>query len=480
MKIKVPHLLLILFFCGISKIAFCGSNEELIAACKKSDLAAAQKAIDNGADVNFKDAEGWYPISAALFSPEITKLLLEKKADPNAGTSPALVNAAGAGSFEVMQLLLNAGADANKPLIIDQTATYKKLLADEKAKGKDANKFMIKAYQDLVDKATPGAGPSIFAIQMVVQRTMSNECLQLLIDKGAKTDLLNPNTNGNLLDDLAFSALPANDWITNNKAQVEGWEKMGFVLPAWYKNPDAAKLSTTDAMIKTLLKAGVNINAENKLKDTPLLTSLAKGTMTRSEVVLAFVNNGSNINAEGYGYKGPALLQVAGYGFVDVLEAMVSKGANLNAEFSVNDLTTGQNLKGINLLMWAARNGKADAVKYLISKNAKLDQAAHGTSFNIKTNCLTTVKNKTALFFAIEGENMEVVKLLVEAGGEIWKSKMTIDQWKKDNSTTTTIGNFEVTTQSVTCFDDKDYLPSEYAKAATLPEIAAYLKSQKL
>lgn len=480
MKTKVPFLFFLVLFSTVSISAFCGTNEDLIAACKKNDLASAQKAIDGGADVNFKDAEGWYPISAALFSPGITKLLLDKKADPNIGTSPALVNAAGAGSFEVMQLLLNAGADPNKPLIVDQAATYKKLLEDEKAKGKDANKFMIKAYQDLVDKATPGAGPSIFAIQLVVQRTMSNECLQLLIDKGAKTDVVNANLGGNLLDDLAFSALPASDWIANNKAQVEGWEKMGFVLPSWYKNPEAAKLSTTDAMIKTLVKAGVNINAENKLKDTPLLTSLARGTSTRSEVVLAFVNNGSDIHAAGFGYKGPALLQVAGYGFVDVLEAMVAKGADVNAEFSVNDLTVGQNLKGISLLMWSARNGKLEAVKYLVSKNAKLDQAAYGTSYNIKTNCLTSVKNKTAMFFAIEGENSEVVQFLAETNAEIWKNKMTVDQWKKGTTHTAEMGTFEVTTQTITCFDDKDYLPSEYAKAAALPEIAIYLKSKKL
>jgi ankyrin repeat protein len=480
MKTNLLVFVFTLALCGFTTLSFAGNVEDLVSACKKNDLAAAQKAIDAGADVNAKSADGWYPLGAAIFSPEITKLLLDKKADPNLGDSPALVNAAGAGSLEVMKLLLNAGADPNKPMIVDATATYKKLLADEKAKGKDANKFMIKAYQDLIDKAGAGTGPAVYAIQSAVNRTISNECLELLISKGAKTNVLNANSNGTLLDDLAMSALPAADWIENNKAQVTGWENMGFVLPAWYKNPDVSKVGSVDAMVKILVKAGVDINAVNNIKDTPLLTSLNRGTQTRSEVVLAFINNGADVNVEGFGYKGHALLQVAGYGFVDVLEAMLAKGADLNREFKVNDITTGQSLKGINPLMWAARNGKLDAVKYLVSKNVKLDQAAYGTSFNIKTNCLTSVKNKTALFFAIEGENLEVVKYLVEVGGESLKSKMTIDQWKKSSYHEAEMGNFIVTTQTVSCFDDKDYLPSEYAKASLLTEIADYLKSKKL
>ena len=409
---------------------FSASIDDLTKACMKGDLAGAQKAIDAGADVNGKDAVGWQPIGAAILSPEITKLLLDHKANADNAASGALVNAAGLGSYEVVKLLLDAGADPNKPF------------------------------------------SGVYAIQNVINRTLSKECLEILIAKGANTKMLNSATNGNLLDDLAASALPPADWIVNNKAQVAGWEKMGFALPEWYKNPDVKKLSSADDMIKLLVKAGVDINAENKIKNTPLLTALAKVGYTKPDVILAFINNGSNVNVEGFGYKGHALLQASGLGFPEVLEAMFAKGVDMNMEFKVNDVEVGQTLKGITPLMWAARNGKLEAVKYLAGKGAKLNESASGTSFNIKTQCLTKVSNKSAIYYAVEGENLDVVKFLVESTSGDWKAKMEIDKLKHSSNM-----GFQTVT---TCFDNGDYSASAYAKACQFPAIADYLKSKKL
>jgi hypothetical protein len=122
--------------------------------------------------------------------------------------------------------------------------------------------------------------------------------------------------------------------------------------------------------------------------------------------------------------------------------------------------------------MWAARNGKLDAVKYLVGKGAKINEAASGTSFNIKTNCLTKVSNKSTIFYAIEGENLEVVKYLVENTPGDWKTPMKIDKLKH----TSNMGFQTVTT----CFDDGNVSASQYAKACQLSEIGDYLKSKKL
>lgn len=466
----MKKLKIALICCALNVNSFAGSTEDLIAACMKGDLAGVQKAIDAGADVNGKNAVGWYPITASIFYPEITSLLLERKADPNIGDSPALVNAAGLGSLEVMKLLLNAGADPNKPIATDLSATYQRLLDEEKAKGKAANKYIIKAYEDGIANAKKGPPLKVYAIQNTVNKTLCNECIEILIEKGAKTDLLSTAANGNLLDDLAVSSLPAADWIENNKAQAGGWEKLGFTLPDWYKNPDVKKLSSVDAMIKTLVKAGVNINAQNKLNSTPLLTALGRFSQTKQEVVLAYVNNGSDVNVENY--KGHALLQTAGYGFVNVLEAMLAKGADMNKEFKVSDTQNGQRLKGITPLMWAARNGHLDAVKFLNEKGAKLNEAAFGNSFNIKTNCMTTVKNKTTIFYAVEGENLEVVKYLVESTKGDWSGKLSVDQWKKETQDALFV--------YTSCINDGSYKPSQYAKETKQFEIAAYLKDKGL
>ncbi len=430
MKNLIQKLCFFFVLLGINTVGVCGNGDVLTAACKKGDLAGVQKALAEGADVNAKNSEGWNPISASFFWPEITQLLLDKGADVGALNNAALGSAARTASFKTMEILLKAGADPNT--------------------------------------TNTGASP----LQYIVTYTSCKECMELLISKGAKTDVINPNTKGNLLDDLAMSYLFGKEKADNEKPQVGGWEKMGFAVPDWYRNQDTTKYGTPDEMVKILVKAGVNINAENKLKNTPLLTSLGRYKQTRAPLVLAFINNGANVNVEGYAYKGPALLQAAGYGFVDVIDAMFAKGADMNMEFKVNDPENGQRLKGITPLMWAARNGKLDAVKYLNEKGAKINEAAFGNSFNIKTQCMTTVKNKTTIFYAIEGENPEVVKYLVENTSGDWKGKLIVDKWKKERQ------DAQFIYQS--CIDDKEYKASEYAKACGLYDIADYLKSRKL
>jgi ankyrin repeat protein len=418
------------FFLGSIVRSFSGNGDDLTLACMKGDLSAVQKAIEAGADLNAKSSKGWNPISAAFFWPEITKYLIEKGADPGGLDNAALASAARTGSYKTMEILLNAGVDPNK--------------------------------------TNTGANP----IEYVVSYTNCKECMELLLNKNAKTNAIDASLGGNLLDMLAFSYLPGMDKVNNDKVHITGWESMGFVVPDWYKNPDITKFAPADEMVKLLVKAGVNINAKNKLGLTPLLTSLGRYSQTREEVVLAFVNNGADINVESP-TQGHALLQAAGYGFVKVLDAMFAKGADMNREFKVDDwVNTGQRLKGINPLMWAARNGNIDAVKLLVSKGAKLDEGAFGNGTNIKTKCLTSVKNKSAIYFAIESGNLEVVKYLVENTQGDWKKPVKIDKMTK----TSDLG-FAVVTS---CYDDGSYSPSKYASESQLTEIANYLKSKKL
>src|SRR6516162_4839199 len=101
---------------------------DLVAAIRNADAQAVRKLLDNGADVNARNAEGDTPLILASFygSPECVELLVEKGADVNAankaGATP-LIRAAT--DYEKARLLVAAGANVharttlgNTPLIL--------------------------------------------------------------------------------------------------------------------------------------------------------------------------------------------------------------------------------------------------------------------------------------------------------------------------------------------------------------------------
>src|SRR6185295_1433972 len=163
------------------------------------------------------------------------------------------------------------------------------------------------------------------------------------------------------------------------------------------------------------------------------------------------------------------MLIAAGLGNIEVMDALLAHGAKINDEFSVDDKTTGQQLKGVTLLMWACSNDHLDAVKYLISKGVDLKEEAHGRSMNRKTNCVTKVEGKHAMYFAIETGNIEIVKALLDAAGG-WTKALVIQQMKQEQD----FGALTITK----CFDVGAYIPSKYAKALGFEDIQKLLKSK--
>jgi ankyrin repeat protein len=93
-------------------------NKALVKACIIGDLAAVEKAINEGANVNYKDETGHTPllISSNSGNIELVKMLISKGADINSkelfGTT-ALHIASGLGYIEVVEFLIKNGANVN-------------------------------------------------------------------------------------------------------------------------------------------------------------------------------------------------------------------------------------------------------------------------------------------------------------------------------------------------------------------------------
>src|SRR4051812_26216992 len=106
---KLLSLCLMLF----TLAATADQNEDLVKACQAGNLAEVKAQVEKGADVNYK---GGTPINSAVFYADVVQYLLEKGAKANEGDNNALVTACVYGSPQVIKLLLDAGADPNKPL----------------------------------------------------------------------------------------------------------------------------------------------------------------------------------------------------------------------------------------------------------------------------------------------------------------------------------------------------------------------------
>ncbi|MCW3122524.1 MAG: hypothetical protein JWQ38_2016, partial [Flavipsychrobacter sp.] len=249
--------------------------------------------VDGGADINFKNSDGATAVSSAFLWPEITQYLLEKKADPNGGTYPALISASGANSIEVMKMLLDAGADPNKPGVVDVAATLKTLVEKEKAKGKEANSALINAWEGAMKNAKP---TEVYALNITVMSTNCVPCLSMLLEKGAKPE--KAGVDGNLIHPLATYGKSAMERAKVFIAAKPVMESYGLKTPDWYSDVPNDRNGSFEDMLEILLKKGLNINEKNKAGQTPIALAYGGG-FGNEEVVLTLIKHGADVKSTG-------------------------------------------------------------------------------------------------------------------------------------------------------------------------------------
>jgi len=86
---------------------------QLLCAAKHGDVDAAQRFLDQGADVNAKDEAGLTPLHLAAWRShvEVARLLIQRGAEVNSGRITPLDWAASHGQKDVVKLLVANGAD---------------------------------------------------------------------------------------------------------------------------------------------------------------------------------------------------------------------------------------------------------------------------------------------------------------------------------------------------------------------------------
>jgi len=477
MKNRKPIFLLALV--SLSLFTFANSNDDLINACKQGNLAAVQAALDAGTDVNATDANGNTAICNAYFWPEITKLLLEKGADPNGGNYPAIISACNVYSTEVVKMLLDAGADPNKYGVIDQTGFYRDLIEKENAKGKkNANKALIKAYESAIANAVP---IKMYAVTAIVMQTNHVPALKMMIDAGMKLELEDGTNALHILANYAMSQEQRKELFAQSGPTMTG---MGLKLPDWYLNlPDDRNGKATE-MAELLLSTGLDMNKQDPTGFTPLcqvlkgaILSAGPTRQAKIDVGKVLVNKGANVNASstmtGSNWTYYPICLATEIGDMDLVKLLVEKGAALDNQVRSSTITLfssyaslmGNGGEGYTATIIGILKGDTDAVTFLIEKGADLTVGAQGfatlESGKEGLKCLTTVKNKTPIYWAVERGDDAMIDIIATHLVDVRLPEYQVRQWSDVGSAK---ANTDEWKWHCVQFKKLAYSPSEYAE----------------
>jgi ankyrin repeat protein len=175
--------------------------------------------------------------------------------------------------------------------------------------------------------------------------------------------------------------------------------------PAIYQ----AIINDSVAKVQAAIDSGADVNAVWE-QDTPLCFALAYGD--RWEVAKAIIQaprvdvNKRGIYEDGFANtrERTPLLIAAEIGPTEIVDLLLKKGADINARDSTNGAPLSQ---GNSPLILAAAMNRLDTVQRLLAHTKKPDIL------------LREMEGKTAFWFAVANENLEMTKLLLSQGSKI-------------------------------------------------------------
>ncbi len=359
-------------------------------------------------DVPLFDAINWS-------DPEIVRLLVEAGVDVSAaesfGGNTPLHEAVAQGNGEIVKVLVAAGADVNAEGFMGQTPLS--LAAEEGATeimrillrpGLDAGKSADAEDKEAASTPSIGSGALFTAIE-----NDDVEMVRLLVEAGADVNAAE-GFGGNT---------PLHEAVEKGDAEIvkilvaagADVEAEGFMSRTPLSL--AAEEGATEIM-QILLgpgpEAGTSADGEDKeaasapsIGSGALFTAIENGNVA---LVRLLVEAGADVNAaEGFGGNTP-LHEAVEQGDAEIVKILVAAGADVEAEGFMRRTP----------LSLAAEEGATEIMQILLGPGPEADTSADGED---KEAASVPSMGSEALFTAIENDDVEMVRVLVEAGADV-------------------------------------------------------------
>ena len=159
--------------------------------------------------------------------------------------------------------------------------------------------------------------------------------------------------------------------------------------------------------VRLLLDHGADVNARSQMGRTPLL--VAAYTNGASEIVKLLLSKGADVKTVDATGLTP-LIAAAKVNDTKTAKLLVDRGVDIDARANVGQAATA--------LMGASHNGNAELTRLLLARNAAVNVISAPGS-GIVRNGIVEFGSITALHFAALRQDVEVVKLLLEAGAHV-------------------------------------------------------------
>ena len=160
------------------------------------------------------------------------------------------------------------------------------------------------------------------------------------------------------------------------------------------------------ATIKALLEGGADPAVAAREGETPLMAASRAGNVAAVQLL---IDSEVDVNAVESLQEQSALMWAAAEGHLDVVDALLDKGANANLKARSSELTTRSTRAdypsgGFTALHWAVRNGDEAVVRRLVEGGADLN--------------ITNADGATPMMLAIVNDRFDLAAKLVELGAD--------------------------------------------------------------